>query len=155
MRPPYEASNKEDNMTTGEKYIEYQNNVLKRLALELESGRPTNAITGMVKAGDYDVIQTWTLSQLGYTGEVLECLKPMVNYKVDFASPEWGYLLDKYVAKSGLSRDEAKKKYIGIIEQGYKMILMLEAIYDKNEKVKRAKASKEEAERSKRQKWYA
>lgn len=128
--------------------------MLKRLAWELESGEATNAISGLVKMGDYDVLQILTLNELGYAGETLERLKPMVNYKADFSAPEWGYLLDKYTAKSKLSSEEAKKNYISVIEKGYKMIATLEAIFDKGERAKKEKASKDEAQKPHNKKWY-
>jgi len=144
-------------MSAEEKWIASQDDVLNRLAYELKSGQATNAISGMVKQGDFDVIQTWTLRSLGYTGESLERARVMVKYNNDFGDDAWGYLLEKHLLRAshkGVSGEEAKKKFIATIKKGYEIISALEEIFDKNERAKKEKASKEHREKPQNKKWY-
>lgn len=148
-----------DDMETDRSYTEYQNNVLIRLARELETGKATNGIAGTVAGGDYEVLRIWTLTQLGYTGEQAESerLKQMVDYSEDFGSHAWGYLLEKYTAKAqreGMTASDAKKKFIATVKKGYKMLEKLVTIFNDNELKKNEEASKEESLKPHNKRWH-
>lgn len=143
--------------TTDEKHKKAQDELLQRLAVELESGKATDTISGRVKIGDYNCIVTWTLNQLGYSGEKLEGKKALVNYKNNIIDSSWADLRDKYLMKAsleGLSHAEAKAKLKVIVDRGYAMIRQLEGVYDKHKESKKAKTSKAEAQKPYNKKWY-
>ena len=146
-----------NDLERGQAKVRYQNDLVKRLEITLNSDSPDLNILGSIKNEDFECISIWVLTQLGWTGESVDNLLPMLNFTRSFDVPENGFLLSKYQSKmalEGVSVETSKEKYIETLKKGYAIKGKLEAMYNKHRQNEKQKATKVELAKPKNKKWY-